>query len=568
MYFHAEYIIQHMKQLLLLCLLISFSNLKAQFTSDSTLNLTIQDQSGSEQATPLIASRADGGAYISWFDQSTGNYVLRMQRLDALGNKLWGPNGLVVSNATQSTALFRYDLKTDNDGNAVVAFQDTRTGNLQVVVQKLDSSGIAFFATNGIVLIDADAGEGLAPTIGILGNNNIIIAWNAYQGSSKWVSYYELNPITGAPINGIATPGRIKSPTIDYGRPYVLPLDTNQYYLMYIEETGTFPGVTSKIYMNRVTSGYINNWSAPKLVTSKTITFFFFPTLISDGGTGALVAFNSSNPTNAALTSVYLQHVDSAGTLWSATGTPLTTSTTIQSYLGGYFYRGDFNQTWIALQVTNTGQSQAGISLQRVDANGTKLSGGDGIVIEPQSANIFSPATFTQNDANGTIIYKVGLFGAEEIYAVNVDSNAVKTWSFGESAVCVNQSNKDDIGITPMINQQMIITWSDDRIDNGIYAQNLNANGTIGPVSVGLNSVSTIENTIQIINPSSVLQIINTNSRLGITEIEIFDSNGKIVLHENVNKTGSFILPEATILNAGLYFVRMNKSVTLKWMKE
>jgi hypothetical protein len=132
----------------------------------------------------------------------------------------------------------------------------------------------------------------------------------------------------------------------------------------------------------------------------------------------------------------------------------------------------------------------------------------------------------------------------------------------------VNQSNKDDIGITPMINQQIIITWSDDRIDNGIYAQNLNSDGSIGPVSVGLNSISTNGNTIQIINPSSVLQIINSDSRLGLTEIEVFDINGKVVLHENVNKTGSFILTETTNLNAGLYFVRINKSVTLKWMKE
>jgi hypothetical protein len=265
---------------------------------------------------------------------------------------------------------------------------------------------------------------------------------------------------------------------------------------------------------------------------------------------------------------VYLQHVDSSGTLWSLTGTPLTSSTTIQSYLGGYFYHEDYNQTWVALQVTNTGQSQAGISLQRVNSNGTNLSGLDGIVIEPQSANIFSPAGITQNDANGTIVYSVGLFGAEEIYAVNVDSNATKTWSFGETAICVNQSNKDDIGITPMINQQLMITWSDDRIDNGIYAQNLNSDGSIGPVSVGLNSVSTNESMYQIINPSSILQLINRDSRLGLTEIEIFDFNGKIVLHENINKADVLNFNETEKFNAGLYFVRLNKTVTLKWMKQ
>ena len=52
---------------LLMSLLPFFVN--AQFANDSTNNVVIQDAIGSEQATPLISARADGGAYISWFDQ-------------------------------------------------------------------------------------------------------------------------------------------------------------------------------------------------------------------------------------------------------------------------------------------------------------------------------------------------------------------------------------------------------------------------------------------------------------------------------------------------------------------
>jgi hypothetical protein len=224
-----------------------------QFTSNSALNEVIQDQAGSEQATPLISSRDDGGAYISWFDQSSGSYVLRMQRLDAAGNKLWGPQGIMVSNAPQSTALFRYDLKTDQLGNAVVAFQDERTGSLQIVIQKLDSNGIAFWQTNGIVLLDAVGTEGLSPSLGILGNNRIIIAWNAYSANAKWVSFYDLDPITGAPINGGTSPEKIISGIAgtNYSRPKILGIGLNQYYLLYVQEVGNFPGASSKIYAKK-----------------------------------------------------------------------------------------------------------------------------------------------------------------------------------------------------------------------------------------------------------------------------------------------------------------------------
>ena len=163
----------------------------------------------------------------------------RMQRLDAAGNELWGPNGVVVSNAPQNTALFRYDLKTDNEGNAIVAFQDQRTGNMQVVAQKMDSTGAPVWPANGVVLADADAAQGLSPVIGVLSNNNVVVAWNAYSSTNqKWVCYIELNPATGASING-AGPEKIKpatGTTPNYSRPSIASCPNNQYYIMYVQE--------------------------------------------------------------------------------------------------------------------------------------------------------------------------------------------------------------------------------------------------------------------------------------------------------------------------------------------
>ena len=84
LYFHKKI---HMKKiyLLLFGLLPFFSN--AQFANDSTNNVVIQDAIGSEQATPLISSRSDGGVYISWFDQSSGMYVLRIKTDTQIVNK-------------------------------------------------------------------------------------------------------------------------------------------------------------------------------------------------------------------------------------------------------------------------------------------------------------------------------------------------------------------------------------------------------------------------------------------------------------------------------------------------
>ena len=552
--------------LLLFGLLPFFSN--AQFANDSTNNVVIQDAIGSEQATPLISSRSDGGVYISWFDQSSGMYVLRMQRLDALGNKLWGPNGVVVSNANQNTALFRYDLKTDNEGNAIVAFQDQRTGSMQVVAQKMDSTGAPVWANNGVVLADADAAQGLAPVIGVLSNNNIVVAWNAYSSTNqKWVCYIELNPATGASING-AGPDKIKpatGTTPNYSRPSIASYANNEYYLMYVQETGNFPGLTSKLYVKRMATNYVSLWAAPIQFTTKTITAFFFPRIISDGGTGFLCAFNTGNPANAALTCVYLQHVDSTGATWSTNGTALTSSTTINSYLGDYFYNSTTNQTWVGLQVTNSGQSASGNSIQRVNNSGLNLCGTDGIVVDAQTSNMTIPVGIAQDDNNAILVYYTGGFNQVSIKATLIDSLGVKQWAFNEKAINVTASNKDDIGISRVNNHQLIVTWSDTRNDNGIYAQNINDDGTLGPMAVGLNSIESNAGIQLIQNPSSILQLRSMNS---IEEVEIYSAMGQLVYSTFGLDNTELSIPLTSKFTAGNYIIRVNRKTTLKWIKE
>jgi hypothetical protein len=565
LYFHKK---THMKKiyLLLFGLLPFFSN--AQFANDSTNNVVIQDAIGSEQATPLISSRSDGGVYISWFDQSSGMYVLRMQRLDALGNKLWGPNGVVVSNANQNTALFRYDLKTDNEGNAIVAFQDQRTGSMQVVAQKMDSTGAPVWANNGVVLADADAAQGLAPVIGVLSNNNVVVAWNAYSSTNqKWVCYIELNPATGASING-AGPDKIKPATgiiPNYSRPSIASYANNEYYLMYVQETGNFPGLTSKLFVKRMATNYVSLWAAPIQFTTKTITAFFFPRIISDGGTGFLCAFNTGNPANAALTCVYLQHVDSTGATWSTNGTALTSSTTINSYLGDYFYNSTTNQTWVGLQVTNSGQSASGNSIQRVNKAGLNLCGTDGIVVDAQTSNMTIPVGIAQDDNNAILVYYTGGFNQVSIKATLIDSMGVKQWAFNEKAINVTASNKDDIGISRVNNHQLIVSWTDTRNDNGIYAQNINDDGTLGPMAVGLNNI-VANSGIQIIqNPSSILQLRSLNS---IEEVEIYSAMGQLVYSNFGLDNTELSIPLTSKFTAGNYIIRVNRKTTLKWIKE
>ncbi|MDP6369284.1 MAG: hypothetical protein QF615_06720, partial [Planctomycetota bacterium] len=57
---------------------------QGQWSSDPALNLSLADSAGDQVQAKLVA-RADGGAYVSWFDGGAGGYDLRLQRIDVDG---------------------------------------------------------------------------------------------------------------------------------------------------------------------------------------------------------------------------------------------------------------------------------------------------------------------------------------------------------------------------------------------------------------------------------------------------------------------------------------------------
>jgi hypothetical protein len=298
------------KQTVLLVLaflpLISFS----QWTSNVAVNTPVFDSSGVAETTPLIATTADGSTYVSWFEPSAGtNYQLRMQRIDVNGVLQWGSSGITVSSFPQNTALFRYDLAVDQEDNAIVAFQDERSGQLDIVAYKLNPSGVMLWGNSGIALTDTGSTQGLAPAIGITSANNVIIAWNA-NATNKWIAIQKISA-----SGTIVWPAvkRIIGTTLNYSRPTMVASGADDFSILYVEESGTgFPPV-SKMYAQRFDATGTSLWSQPLLISSKTIPFFYFPKAVSDRNDGFYISFNTSLNSNPSLGDVYVQRVRGNG---------------------------------------------------------------------------------------------------------------------------------------------------------------------------------------------------------------------------------------------------------------
>src|SRR5690348_2314865 len=123
----------------------------ASWSSDAASNLVVGNGVLGEQAQPKILPTADGGCWISWFDDSTGGYSVRIQRLDSVGNKMLGSNGVLVAKRYFSSTQ-DYGLSVDQAGNALLAFHvsDPDGNNIKIEAQKIGFDGTLEWGPSGI----------------------------------------------------------------------------------------------------------------------------------------------------------------------------------------------------------------------------------------------------------------------------------------------------------------------------------------------------------------------------------------------------------------------------------
>jgi len=480
-----------------------------------SVNTPVRAMEGVEAVTPLSAMGRQGSTYISWFELSDAGYLLRIQRLDVDGVAEWESGGLVVSEEPQNSALFRYDLASDLEGNAIVAFQDERTGSLDVVAYKVAPDGSMVWGS-GLALPTPD-GTGLAPSIGVLNDNRVVIAWNT-DFTPSTVAFQVVSP------DGIPDPLGTQqiSSTGNLGRPKIVPCSDGGFWIQYVEQDGNFlaPGfMTATRFSAALEPG------SPVIVSSKPIAGFYFPQPISDGHDGLYVSFNTGNSANVNLTNIYVQRLRADGSFWNDKGTPVEEGATTQryTYSATPALVNDDDGLMLAYQRTNLDQSQGGISVQRMDTAGTRILGDMGVVVTP--ANNQLPAPFGNAplpDGIVTTTLDVGT-GPNKLSAQQIGLDGLSIGS--PISLCTVSSAKDDPSLIPFRQGQAVAVWQDQRSGSGaIYAQPIQPD-----FNVGLTAVRGTENTLQFWpNPTTGQVRVFAQGEAGdLLDLRVIDATGR-----------------------------------------
>lgn len=491
-----------------------------------------------------------------------------MQAMDEMGYQLLPSSGLTVSNYPQSSAIFVYDTKVDHENNMVSAFQDERSGLLDIVAYRVDALGNFNYGNAGISLTDSAASGGIAPNVGILANNDAVIAWIASGNPKDWISFQKISP---AGITAYSSPKRIIDSTnvASYSRPQVVSMLNDDFMILYIEQTGSgLPA--SKMFMQRFNAAGNSVWTAPVQISSKLIGFAAYPSVVPDGNNGAYIAYSSGNPTNPSFNDVYIQHIDENGILWSVDGTEACTSTLTQRMSPKVRFENGMTNPMVLIKETDGSQGSAGVTVQSFDSVGNRLLGPDGVAVTPITAAYDEPYDMRKTSDGMIILYAEGLFGNQQLYATKIDMNGSPLWTPANVTLSSVASNKSRAQLTPAYIsptiESVIAVWEDDRQDVGIYTQNINNDGTIGIITNVSALSASGSAAIVFPNPSTDVQSLLINSTASdLVKINLYDVTGKLISNSDnqqiISGSNEFTFEELfgnTKLSPGVYTIRIS----------
>ena len=128
----------------------------------------------SAQSWPLLIPDAEEGAILVFGDSRHRNRDIYAQRVDINGNLLWGEDGVPVS----LTSFLKEDVKaiSDGKGGAIILWEDSRHGNLDIYAQRIDGDGKPVWELNGVPVYKGE-GDQYDPFLATDSTGGVIVAW-------------------------------------------------------------------------------------------------------------------------------------------------------------------------------------------------------------------------------------------------------------------------------------------------------------------------------------------------------------------------------------------------------
>jgi hypothetical protein len=321
--------------------------------------------SGFQQLYDVIPD-GTGGAIVLWADDREGTRYIYVQRVDGSGVARWAENGIRVCPSTAWQDWGR--LVPDGTGGAIVTWHDTRNGNYDIFAQRIDGDGNNVWTSDGVPVC-TQGNDQLQPEMVADGSGGAIIIWMDYRNGSSDIYAQRIDGeggvhwgADGSPVctagNGKSDPRLIATPS---GGAYVGWVDYRNGY--------------SDAYVQLIDQDGQIVWPSDGTAVCPGSWNKYFRQLTGDGSGGIIVVW--SDERTGAYTEVYAQRIDPDGNnAWPQYGTRVFPSYQVDSVTS---VMADGNGgAIVAASVLFDNSSPSDIYVQKVDHDGNLLWGPKG----------------------------------------------------------------------------------------------------------------------------------------------------------------------------------------------
>ena len=432
------------------------------------------------QFVTVSVSDGAGGAIFAWQDGRTGlNYDIYAQHLDSQGNALWAADGIPVCayNGDQEDV----EIVSDGSGGAIVVWQDGRSGvDYNIFAQRLDADGNHLWTAGGVLVCGAVNHQQHVMAVSD-GYGGAVIAWEDIRLIDPYIFAQRIDP-SGTTL--WTSDGELVSNAIIIQWQSKIATDGAAGAIITFVYDDTF---SFEVAAQRIASIGVVQWgSAGISISAGAPGTQDWPTIISDGTGGAIIAWNDSRNFATFDVDIYAQRVNSIGsTLWPLGGAEVCNATGTQSYpkLATDGSGGAIVAWW------DNRNGDSDLYAQRMGADGISHWVSSGVPVCIATEGQVSSVILPDGYGGAYLVWETGY----DIYAQRIDPYGGFLWPCPGAILSGDASLQRYPYITQADQGGIIAVWQDDRYGtDDAYAQYLDPNGDWGYPAPLIHSVSDI----------------------------------------------------------------------------
>jgi hypothetical protein len=478
------------------CLLTMFIA-HAQWTTDTDTN-TLVAESG--ELDVQAKGTTDGQTYVVYWKNvgAPTNIELRLQVMDADGNRTLGNDGMLVSDQIPMSS-FTVIMSTivDMDDHLYIGVTGTGGGD-PAYVFKMDTAGNHLWGANGV-----NVGSGNIVTVLPLSAGGAIVSWlgssgavmQKYDGSGNAV-WPTNQPITAG--SGFAAPGNF------------FEISGGEYIAVFHK---LLSGINSNLYAQRYDTDGNPVWTNAVQIADRATAFNRSYTGLQDGDVVYMGYFASAGTRFDS----YLQRINPDGTLpWGINGSDFDTNETDYEMDTEIAFQTGSQYVWAVATYTNPNQSERGEYVQKFDKDsGARELTDNAKVVFPIGNDISHSGSLRLRNGNPLFLMEEGENNGVSPTTLNVvylDENGDFAWPEETRPVATFAAAKNRVNFTKEANMQNVAVFAEDKGTGlKIYAQN------VEDETVGVEEFSNVS--IFFVNPVEEEMVLKSNSPIETVSI-------------------------------------------------